>query len=57
MHIVEELIDRLNSHKAGNAAYLAAVQRGEFSNAWVDQLLGSHDCPIDVMNTDAPTGT
>ena len=44
--IAEDLLERMISHQQANAAYLEAVQRGDFSNAWVDTLLESHDCPI-----------
>lgn len=44
--IAQELLLRLKSHQATNASYLAAVQRGEFSNAWVDKLLEHHGCPL-----------
>ncbi len=44
--IAPELLERLKSHEASNAAYLAAVSRGEFSNQWVDRLLEEHECPI-----------
>jgi RraA family protein len=44
--IAQELLLRLKSHQATNATYLAAVQRGEFSNAWVDGLLEHHGCPL-----------
>ena len=45
--IAGELLKRLNSHRYANAAYLAAVQRGEFSNQWVDRLLfEEHQCPL-----------
>jgi RraA family protein len=43
--IAAELLERLKQHEAKNAAYFAAVARGEFSNAWVDALLSAHDCP------------
>jgi regulator of RNase E activity RraA len=43
---VEEILDRLESHRESLASYLAAVRRGEFSNDWVDKLLGDNDCPI-----------
>lgn len=36
-----ELLDRLKSQSASEAGYTAAVARGEFSNAWVDDLLES----------------
>jgi regulator of RNase E activity RraA len=34
--IAEELLERLRSRAAAEAHYIAAVARGEFSNAWVD---------------------
>lgn len=45
-NIVEEVLFRLVEHEANNAAYLAAVKRGEFSNQWVDRLLSEHGCAI-----------
>jgi RraA family protein len=44
--IAVELLDRLQGHEEGNAAYLEAVQRGEFSNQWVDRILEQHGCAI-----------
>ena len=44
--IVADLLDRLTRHEQANAAYLDAVKRGEFSNAWVDRLLSEHGCPF-----------
>lgn len=44
--IVDEVLFRLVEREASSAAYLAAVQRGEFSNQWVDRLLADHGCPI-----------
>jgi len=44
--IAAELLERLQRHEQANAAYLAAVKRGDFSNAWVDRLLKEHDCPM-----------
>jgi RraA family protein len=41
-----ELLVRLEAARATSAAYLENVQRGEFSNAWVDQLLSQNDCPV-----------
>jgi len=35
----QDLLDRLRARAAGEAEYLAAVSRGEFSNAWVDRIL------------------
>ena len=43
----DEILTRLRSQQAKQAAYLAAVTRGEFSNAWVDKLLESQHCPVD----------
>jgi regulator of RNase E activity RraA len=52
--IAAELIERLKSHQAANAAYLASVQRGDFSNQWVDVLLQQHECPL--IESDALAG-
>lgn len=41
----EELLQRLEADQDRQQEYLAAVQRGEFSNAWVDELLTQHNCP------------
>lgn len=35
------LLQRLRRQKSGEADYTAAVARGEFSNAWVDQVLAA----------------
>jgi regulator of RNase E activity RraA len=43
---VEDVMARLEAHKAHQEVYLAAVRRGEFSNAWVDALLTQHECLI-----------
>ncbi len=43
---VPEVLRRLNAHAARMVEYLAAVQRGEFSNAWVDRLLDQSGCLI-----------
>lgn len=42
--IAEDLLKRLQSHKATNAAYLEGVKRGEFSNQWVDAILEQNQC-------------
>ena len=42
----EDILQRLDAQRAHQQAYLAAVRRGEFSNAWVDELLRQHECPI-----------
>src|SRR5262249_55790606 len=44
--IAPELLRRLKDHRDSNAAYLAAVKIGDFSNAWVDRLLEKHECPV-----------
>lgn len=44
--IAAELLERLQTHQASMAAYLESVQRGDFSNAWVDRLLGEQQCPV-----------
>ena len=41
---VEDLLASLGAKRAAQAAYFAAVRRGEFSNRWVDELLERHDC-------------
>lgn len=42
-----DILERLKAQRRGQEEYLASVQRGEFSNAWVDALLEEHQCPID----------
>src|SRR5258708_7077377 len=44
---VEQLRVELLRHNERAAAYLEKVRKGEFSNAWVDQLLPSARCEID----------
>ncbi len=44
--IAEDLLKRLQARKEAEAAYCAAVARGEFSNAWVDKLLTETECEI-----------
>lgn len=46
--IVAELIRRLKVHEAGSREYIDAVQRGDFSNAWVDELLTEQNCVIET---------
>lgn len=46
-----ELLDRLRERSAAEADYVAAVARGEFSNAWVDAALvdaGVRSAPTDA---------
>jgi len=46
-NIASELLQRLQEYRYSTAAYLAAVQRGEFSNEWVDKLLfEDNQCPL-----------
>ncbi len=45
-NVAEDLLERLNAQRASSETYLKAVQRGEFSNAWVDELLIESDCPL-----------
>ena len=42
----DEILTRLRNQQTKQAAYIAAVTQGEFSNAWVDALLESQNCPI-----------
>lgn len=44
--IVAEVLERLREHATRQAEYLASVQRGDFSNAWVDRLLEHIGCVI-----------
>lgn len=43
---VEDVLLRLEAHRERLASYLAAVQRGEFSNDWVDEMLLASECPV-----------
>lgn len=44
--IASSLLKRLQDRKEAEAAYYAAVSRGEFSNDWVDKLLAESQCEI-----------
>jgi regulator of RNase E activity RraA len=44
--IAAELLARLRGRKKTEADYVAAVARGEFSNAWVDRLLDESGCEV-----------
>lgn len=44
--IASEVLERLQAHKEANAEYLASVQRGDFSNQWVDRILQANACPV-----------
>jgi regulator of RNase E activity RraA len=45
--VADNLLARLRAQAEGQATYLAAVQRGEFSNAWVDAQLLAQQCSIE----------
>jgi RraA family protein len=40
----ETILERLRENRARQANYVAAVKRGEFSNAWVDAQLADDNC-------------
>ena len=42
----EDILSRLDEQRVGLEEYVAAVRRGEFSNAWVDRLLEETLCDI-----------
>jgi regulator of RNase E activity RraA len=44
---VERVLQRLHEQAAAEADYTAAVARGEFSNAWVDAILGQHGVAVE----------
>ncbi len=44
--IAPELLERLRNQKSSQAAYLAGVRRGEFSNDWVDRILTEAGCAV-----------
>jgi regulator of RNase E activity RraA len=50
--IADELIVRLESAKATESDYTAAVARGDFSNDWVDALLLDNGLTFDGPNAD-----
>jgi RraA family protein len=43
----ETVLARVEARTRGEAEYIAAVARGEFSNAWVDAILADNDVPSD----------
>lgn len=45
--VAPELLQRLRERSATEAEYLAAVSRGEFSNAWVDTMLTGAGVPVE----------
>jgi regulator of RNase E activity RraA len=52
--IADDLVDRLEGREAAEADYTAAVARGDFSNAWVDDLLEENGVLIEQHT--APAG-
>jgi RraA family protein len=44
--IAAAALSRLDAHEKSNAAYLESVRKGVFSNAWVDNILALHQCPV-----------
>lgn len=46
LSVATDLLGRLRGGAAGKAAYMAAVGRGEFSNAWVDATLAEQNCVV-----------
>lgn len=49
----EDILRWLDAQKAHQATYVAAVRKGEFSNAWVDELLRQQQCPVYEGDVDA----
>lgn len=45
--VAHDLLERLRAQAQSQAVYLAAVERGEFSNAWVDTQLAAQGCPVE----------
>jgi RraA family protein len=43
--IADDLLARLRAAAAAEAAYVASVKRGDFSNAWVDRVLNADGMP------------
>ncbi|MGH9343778.1 MAG: RraA family protein [Terriglobia bacterium] len=44
---IRDLHRRLLGHKERMSGYLANVRKGEFSNAWVDEILVKGQCPVE----------
>lgn len=42
-----EVLKRLHDYRKASTLYLQNVQKGEFSNQWVDDVLSAHDCPFE----------
>jgi regulator of RNase E activity RraA len=49
--VVGNLVRRLDAKRDAAARYVAAVRRGDFSNAWVDALLEANECPVETRST------
>lgn len=45
--VADEILQRLAARAEAEADYVAAVSRGDFSNAWVDQTLSEAGVPIE----------
>jgi len=54
--IVAELLERLEKHEQSSAAYFQSVKQGNFSNAWVDDVLQQLECPV-IRGTDPSAAT
>jgi regulator of RNase E activity RraA len=52
--IAGELLNRLEASAAKESDYVAAVARGDFSNDWVDVLLGESGLLLDGQRADGP---
>jgi RraA family protein len=52
--IASELLDRLQAQRTNMAGYLAGVKCGQFSNDWVDIILGEAGCNIPATGLVAP---
>lgn len=51
--IAAELIVRLRTQRENQAAYLAGVRRGDFSNEWVDRILNGAGCVVEAESETA----
>jgi RraA family protein len=46
LEVADNVLLQLRTRKQGEAEYLAAVKRGDFSNEWVDKLLSESQCNL-----------
>lgn len=53
--IARDLLGRLRDQQAKQAAYLAGVRRGEFSNDWVDRILNDAGCAVAAFKPQVST--